>query len=266
MAGIYYDAAFQSPAGRIQDPETPRPQGPVMIPWQELGRATVPGETAPLVLARRDTEYVIRIGAHALMSSLAHGSEEALAELACARIADRNEPRVLVGGLGMGFTLAAALRGLVPGAGVVVAELIPAVIEWNRGPLAPLAGRPLEDPRVAVCEGDVADMIARDPAAFDAVLLDVDNGPNGLTRASNDRLYSPAGLGATLRALRDGGVLGVWSVAPDHAFTRRLEAAGFAVDEEIVRARRTRGGRHTLWLATRPGSPRTAGRPRTAAL
>ena len=222
-----------------------------MIPWKELGRASIPGETAPLILAQRDTEYVIRIGAHALMSSRAHGSEEALAELACARIAARANARVLIGGLGMGFTLAAAL-GTLPGtAQVVVAELMPAVIEWNRGPLAHLANNPLEDVRVTVHEGDVAAVIANERPAFDAILLDVDNGPNGLTRASNDGLYSAAGLTAALRALRVGGVLGVWSVAPDDEFTRRLGRAGFDVEEEVVRARRTKGGRHMLWLGTK---------------
>ena len=224
-----------------------------MIPWRELGRASVPGEDAPLVLFSHGSEFVIRIGPHALMSSSAHGSEEALAELACERMAGRVGARVLIGGLGMGFTLAAALEHLPTDAQVVVAELIPAVVEWNRGPLAGLANRPLEDPRVTVCEMDVAEMIRGREADYSVILLDVDNGPSGLTRSSNDRLYTPAGLSTAFRALRDGGVLGVWSVAPDHEFTRRLGDIGFEVEEHIVRARRTRGGRHTLWLATRPG-------------
>ncbi len=211
----------------------------------------MPGATAPLVLLQRGHEFVIRTGPHALMSSTAHGSEEALAGLACDRIADRSAARVLIGGLGMGFTLAVALAHLRPTARVVVAELVPAVVEWNRGPLAHLAQRPLEDPRVAVHEGDVADVIRASAGAFDAILLDVDNGPNGLTRKSNDGLYSVVGLGAAFRALRGGGVFGVWSVAPDRAFTRRLTECGFAAEEQIVRARRTKGGRHTLWLATR---------------
>ena len=229
-----------------------------MIPWRELSRTTVPGEAAPLVLSQRDTEFVIRIGPHTLMSSTAHGSEEALAERVCKRIAGRTAASCLVGGLGMGFTLAAALRQLEPTARVTVAELVPAVVEWNRGPLAHLAQRPLEDARVSVHAGDVADMIRVNEAAFDGILLDVDNGPNGLTHASNDWLYSAAGLRAVFRALRDEGVLGVWSVAPDREFTRRLVAIGFAVEEEVARARRTRGGRHTLWLATRPGRPALA--------
>lgn len=228
-----------------------------MIPWQELGRTMVPGEDTPLVLLRRGPEFVIRIGSHALMSSVAHGSEAALAELACKRIAGRAHATVLIGGLGMGFTLAAALRHLPPTARVIVTELIPAVVEWNRGPLAHLAGCPLADARASVRTGDVADVIRGERTKFDAVLLDVDNGPNGLTRAANDWLYSPAGLRAAFGALRSGGVLGVWSVAPDRGFFNRLVESGFAVEETIVRARRTKGGRHTLWLATR----RVARRP-----
>lgn len=223
-----------------------------MIPWRRLDGASLAGESRELVLWQRDTEFVIRLGPHALMSSAAHGSEEALAEAACARLAGRAAPRVLVGGLGMGFTLAAALRSLPADARVEVAELVPAVVEWNRGPLAHLAGRPLEDPRATVHAGDVADRIRAARPAWDAILLDVDNGPDGLTVATNDRLYSDAGLAAAFASLRSGGVLGVWSVQPDEAFTGRLARAGFAVEEQRVRARRGKGGRHTLWLATRP--------------
>ena len=223
-----------------------------MIPWELLGQASVPGNEAPLTLQRRGDEYVIRIGTLALMSSAAHGSEEALAEEACARIAGREVARVLVGGMGMGFTLAAALRVLPPTARVIVAELVPAVLEWNRGPLADLAGRPLEDPRVEAWEGDVGERIRAGRGAYDAILLDVDDGPDGLTRAANDSLYAPACLRAAFAALRAGGVLGVWSVAPDDGFTRRLEQVGFAVESAVVRARRGKGGRHTLWFATRP--------------
>jgi spermidine synthase len=221
-----------------------------MIPWQELDRATVPGGGAPLVLTRRGSEFVIRLGTEMLMGSRAHGSEEALAELVCERIGTRPGARVLIGGLGMGFTLAAALRPLSSDAQVLIAELIPAVVAWNRGPLADLAGRPLEDPRVRVIEGDVAASM-RATAAFDAIILDVDNGPDGMTRRSNDRLYSSAGLARASDALRDSGVIGVWSAAPDRDFTRRLGAAGFEVEEKIVRARVKKGGRHTLWLGTK---------------
>lgn len=223
-----------------------------MIPWQEIGRANVPGDATPLVLWRHGGEFVIRLGPLALMSSAAHGSEERLAELACTRVADRRSARVLVGGLGMGFTLAAALRELPPTANVIVAELIPALVAWNRGPLAHLAGHPLDDPRVSVHEGDVAELLRGAEASLDAILLDVDNGPNGLTRRSNDWLYSPAGLRMAFRVLRGGGALAIWSAAPDAAFSRRLGDAGFEVEEAMVRARRTRGGRHTLWLAIRP--------------
>lgn len=224
-----------------------------MIPWEKLGSASLPGEKLPMMLYRRDTEFVIRVGTVALMSSAAHGSEEALAELACSRVAGRAGARVLVGGLGMGFTLAAALRGLAADARVEVAELVPAVVEWNRGPLAHLAGRPLEDARVSVWEGDVAERIRGARDSFDAILLDVDNGPDAFTVEGNGRLYSPAGLRANFAALRNGGVLGVWSVAPDREFTRRLMQAGFEAEEQVVRARRGKGGRHTLWLATRRG-------------
>jgi len=222
-----------------------------MIPWRELGRATVPGETAPLVLSQRGAEFVIRIGRHALMSSRAHGTEEILAELACARIARRADARVLVGGLGMGFTLAAALRQLGPDARVEVAELVPALVEWNRGPLAHLAGRPLDQPRVSVREADVADLIREGHGKFDAILLDVDNGPNGLTRASNNWLYSPGGLRAAREALKERGVLGIWSVAPNREFPRRLREVGFEAEEHLARARRTKGGQHTIWIALR---------------
>jgi spermidine synthase len=225
-----------------------------VIPWRELARATAPGEATTLVLLQHDREFVIRIGPLALMGSTAHGSEDALAEQALAGIAARVGVRVLVGGLGMGFTLAAALRRVQPDAELVVAEVFPAVVEWNRGVLAHLAGRPLDDPRVVVRACDVADVIREPGAAFDAILLDVDNGPDALTRKPNHRLYSPAGLAVTFGALRPGGVLGVWSVAPDRAFHRRLAAAGFAVRETTARARAAKGGRHTLWFATRPAS------------
>ena len=224
-----------------------------MIPWQELHRANVPGAEMPLVLAQRGDEFVIRVGAVALMSSRAHGSEEVLAERACAEVARRADVRVLVGGLGMGFTLAAALAALPAHAKVVVVELVPAIVEWNRGPLASLAGRPLDDARVTVRLGDVSAAVNDANSTFDAVLLDVDNGPNGLTRASNEKLYSSQGLRAAWRALRPGGVLAVWSVAPDDSFTRRLAETGFAVEQVPVRARAGKGTRHVLWFARRPG-------------
>jgi spermidine synthase len=223
-----------------------------VIPWREIGRATAPGMDVPLVLLQHDQEFVIAVGPQALMSSAAHGSEEALAEQALEALRGRASMRVLVGGLGMGYTLAAALRNLATQGHVVVAELLPALVEWNRGPLAHLAGRPLDDPRVTVHIGDVGDVIQGHKAAFDAILLDVDNGPRGLTRGGNSRLYSQDGLAASFRALTPGGVFGVWSVAPERPFNRRLAEAGFDVRETTARARGAKGGRHTLWFATRP--------------
>jgi spermidine synthase len=226
-----------------------------MIPWEELDTAAVPGGGEKLRLMRRGAEYSIMAGSTELMNSRMSGSEEALAELACARIAQRPAPAILIGGLGMGFTLRAAPAALGPDAAVSVAELIPAVVAWARGPLAHITGASLGDPRVAVHEGDVGELIRSGRSAYDAILLDVDNGPHGLSRAENDSLYDPAGLSTARRALRPGGVLAVWSSAPDAAFTRRLGAAGFAVDEVPVRARKSgRGARHMIWIAVSPGT------------
>jgi spermidine synthase len=223
-----------------------------MIPWELLGVAKVPGDDKELRLYRRGDEYAIRLGTYELMNSYVHGSEEALAELACARIADRPRSRILIGGLGMGYTTAAALHRLGTRALVVVAELVPAVVEWNRGLLAHLAGRPLEDKRVIVRETDVIGILKADHAFYDAVLLDVDNGPDGLTSRSNDWLYGPAGLQASYEALRPGGVLAVWSASPDRGFSKRLHKAGFDVEEARVRARGAGGGsRRTIWLGGR---------------
>jgi spermidine synthase len=224
-----------------------------MIPWERLDTASVPGDGEPLRLMRRGTEYSIMSGALELMNSRLSGSEEALAELACGRVAARPAPSVLIGGLGMGFTLRAALGVLGPAARVTVAELVPAVVAWARAPLAHIAGESLADPRVAVHEGDVGVLIRAGQAAYDAILLDVDNGPHGLSRVENDGLYAPAGLDAARRALRPGGVLAVWSSAPDEAFTRRLRRAGFEVEEVPVRARKAgRGARHMIWIAAAP--------------
>ncbi|HDY72351.1 MAG TPA: hypothetical protein ENH50_11885 [Nitrospirae bacterium] len=223
-----------------------------MIPWELLECAQVPGDGGELCLYRRGGEFSIRVNGHELMNSRSHGSEEALAELACARITERGSPRVLIGGLGMGFTLASSLKRLSTGARVVVSELVPAVVKWNRGPLAGLCCNPLQDGRVSVCEVEVGHMLKQEEMAYDAILLDVDNGPGGLTRESNDRLYSQAGLDASLAALRPAGVLAVWSSAPDRAFARRLRRSRVGVDEVRVRARSPRGGwRHTIWIAVR---------------
>jgi spermidine synthase len=221
-----------------------------MIPWELLDCAQVPGSRGEFRLYRRGKEFSIRVNGCELMNSRSHGSEEALAELSSAKIVDRHCPRVLIGGLGMGYTTAAALRRLGTGSQVVVAELVPAVVEWNRGPLADLAGRPLQDARVTVREIDVADILRTERRAYDAILLDVDNGPEGLSRASNDWLYSQAGLEAAHAALTRKGVLAVWSAGPDSAFAKRLGRAGFEVNEVCVRARGPRGGgKHTIWLA-----------------
>lgn len=222
-----------------------------MIPWELIGRALVPESGEEMRLYRRGEEFSIRVAGGELMNSRAHGSEEALADLACARIADRPRARVLVGGLGMGYTAAAVLCAVGASARVVVAELVPAVEAWNRGPLSHLAGHPLQDSRVSVRLADVARVFGEERQAYDAILLDVDNGPEGLTRPANDRLYAPAGLAAARAALRPAGVLAVWSAGPDPAFTLRLRRAGFGVEVVQARARAGRGGRHTIWLAAR---------------
>lgn len=224
-----------------------------MIPWEYLESAPVPDGQGELSLYRRGGEFSIRLAGRELMNSRAHGSEEALAELTLARIEARPRPRLLIGGLGMGFTLAAALRQLGPEGRVTVAELVPAVVAWNRGLLAELAGRPLLDPRVRVHGGDVGECLRAARAAYDAILLDVDNGPEALARAANDWLYAPPGLQAAFAALCPSGVLAVWSSAPHPRFVQRLRGAGFAVAEHRVPARERRGGRrHIVWLAGRP--------------
>lgn len=221
-----------------------------MLPWKLLDTAAPGDGIEEMRLYQRGGEFSIRVANYELMTSWTHASEDALASTACKRLRNASSARVLVGGLGMGFTLAEVLKHVGRGARVEVAELVPAVITWNRGPLADLAGRPLDDPRVTVVESDVAAVIRARPAAWDAILLDVDNGPAALTTESNSRLYSERGLQATLRALRAGGILGIWSSADDARFTRRLEKAGFAVEAIHVRGgTRTKGPRYHLWIA-----------------
>ena len=223
-----------------------------MIPWQLLDSAQVPGENKDLRLYQRGGEFSIQVDGSELMNSRVHGSEDAMAELACSRIASLPYPHVLIGGLGMGYTMAAALHRLGAESRVVVAELVPAVVAWNRGALAALAGHPLDDDRVTVRECDVAQIIQAEQRAYDAILLDVDNGPRGLTRKSNDWLYTPTGVDAAFTALRPAGVFALWSASPNPAFGRLLRKAGFAVDEEHARARGPRGGGcHTIWIAGR---------------
>jgi spermidine synthase len=224
-----------------------------MKAWELLGQTRTPDGTE-MTLTRRDNEYVILAGGLSLMSSRMHGSEEALATFTCARIRTLERPCVLVGGLGMGFTLRATLDLLPPNASVVVAELVPAVVAWNRGPLGPLAGHPLKDRRVMVEEGDVALTLRSSPSRFDAVLLDVDNGPSAFTASHNAGLYDDRGLANARQALKAGGVLAVWSARDDRRFEQRLRYGGFAVEVQRVRGRLKKGGpRHTIFLATADG-------------
>jgi spermidine synthase len=221
-----------------------------VIPWIELDRAKMPGGDE-LRLGQRGSEFSIMLGANELMNSRVSGSEEALASLTCGKVRDRANPRILIGGLGMGFTLRAALKELGAEASVVVAELVPAVVAWARGPLSAVFAGSLADPRVTIHEGDVGGLIRSPLTAYDAILLDVDNGPEGLTRRANDDLYSMAGLISARAALSPAGVLGVWSSRPHPWFVERLRRTGFLVEEMRVRANGSRGGaRHVIWLAT----------------
>ncbi|MBT7698166.1 MAG: hypothetical protein HN737_12235 [Desulfobacterales bacterium] len=221
-----------------------------MIPWEEIDRAKIPGHEGEITLQKRGAEFSIRTSGTELMNSRLHGSEELLAELTCRRIKGKSGIRILIGGLGMGYTLAAALKQSEPDACVTVSELIPAVVRWNREYFGHLAGMPLEDPRVSVEEEDVAETIIKRKSAWDAILLDVDNGPSGLTRKLNNRLYNRSGLKMFYSALRTGGILAVWSAGEDEAFTRRLNECGFHTEIVNVRARKSgKGGKHTIWLA-----------------
>ena len=223
-----------------------------MTPWILLDSAQVPGNGGELCLYQRGDDFSIKIvGRGELMNSRVHGSEDALAEHTCARLVDCLNPRLLIGGLGMGFTLAAALKHVGDKARVEVAELVPAVVEWNRGPLGEHAAYPVRDPRVIVHEGDVARIIKSEKKVYDAILLDVDNGPEGLTRKKNDWLYSVDGLNAAYAALRLQGVLAVWSAGPAKDFLQRLRKVGFDVDEVRVRAHGKKGARHIIWFARR---------------
>jgi spermidine synthase len=223
-----------------------------VIPWSLIDTAPIPGGEGSLRLMRRGAEFSIMLGNNELMNSRLSGSEEALATLSCERLQSRPEPRILIGGLGMGFTLRAVLAVAGPKTRVVVAELVPAVVAWARGPMAELHGASLTDPRVSIAETDVGRLISAARASYDAILLDVDNGPDGLTRESNDSLYTLGGLRSAQAALRPGGVLAVWSSGPDRSFTTRRKKAGFDVEEITVRANRGRSGaRHVIWIATR---------------
>jgi len=222
-----------------------------MTPRELIGVARIPGGEE-LRLFRRGGDFMIVLDRNELMSSRMSGSEEALATMTCERLGHRKAPDMLIGGYGMGFTLRAALGRLDAHARVTVAELVPEIIAWAREPMAELAAGCLDDPRVTLRERDVATVIEEARAAYDAILLDVDNGPDGLVRLANDRLYTPAGLASAKAALKPGGVLAVWSAAPDAAFARRLAKAGFAVEEVAVKARSNgKGPRHVIWFATK---------------
>ena len=224
-----------------------------MIPLEHLDTAQVPGG-AELRLMRRGGDFMITLDRNELMNSRMSGSEEALATMTAERLAGRKGQHWLVGGYGMGFTLRAALAVLGPDARLTVAELVPKIVEWARGPMAGLTGGCLDDPRVTLIQADVALQIAKGRNAYDAILLDVDNGPDGLVRAGNDRLYTREGLAAAKAALTPGGVLAVWSAGKDPVFAGRLRKAGFAVEEVQVRARSNgKGAKHTIWFAVRPG-------------
>jgi spermidine synthase len=221
-----------------------------MIPRQLIGTAIVPGGSA-LQLFQHGTDFIIVLNRNELMSTRMSGSEEALAVMTCARLRESQAPHLLIGGYGMGFTLRAALAQLGPKARITLVELVPEIIEWAQGPMAALTAGCLDDPRVTLIAGDVAAMIGQSRGGYDAILLDVDNGPDGLTRAANDRIYSMMGLARAKTALKPGGVLAIWSAAPDTAFTRRLRSAGFKVEEVTVRARSNgKGPRHVIWFAS----------------
>ena len=222
-----------------------------MTPRELIGIAEVPGGP-PLRLFRRGDDFMIVLDRNELMSTRMSGSEVALGTMTCDRLAGRPAPRLLIGGYGMGFTLRAVLERLGPHAQVVVAELVPGIIEWARGPMAALTAGCLDDPRVTLDMGDVADAIRRANGHYDAIMLDVDNGPDGLTRPANDGIYAARGLSAAMRALKPGGTLAIWSAAPDPVFARGLSKAGFAVDEVRVRARDNgKGATHVIWFARR---------------
>ena len=221
-----------------------------MIPRDLIDTATVPGGVE-LQLFRRGADFMIVLDRNELMNSRMSGSEEALAVMTLERLRGRKSPHVLIGGYGMGFTLRAALAASSD-ARFTVVELVPEIVRWARGPMAELTAGCLDDPRVTVVEGDVALAIADARGTYDAILLDVDNGPDGLTAAGNDRLYSARGLAAARAALIPGGILAIWSAGPDKPFARRLGEAGFAVEEVAVRARGNgKGPRHVIWFATK---------------
>ena len=221
-----------------------------MIPRELIGTAPVP-QGEELRLFRRGGDFMIVLDRNELMSSRMSGSEEALATMTCARLAGRTSPHLLIGGYGMGFTLRAALGEIGPDGRVTIAELVPEIIDWARGPLRDLTAGCLEDQRVDLHVGDVAALIDSARSAYDAILLDVDNGPDGLTRHANNQLYSARGLKAARAALKPGGILAIWSAGHDKAFAGRLRENGYMVEEVAVRARSNgKGAKHVIWFAS----------------
>ena len=219
--------------------------------WTQLGEAPIPGTDQSLFLYQGKDDFFIKIsGGHELMSTRKHGSEDALGSLPCNRLKKPGAARVLIGGLGMGFTLASVLAVVGSKAEVTVAELVPEVVDWNRGPLGEHSGKPLDDPRTKVYVGDVAKLLRQSSACFDVIALDVDNGPEGLTKSANDWLYSMQGIVAAQKALTPTGILAYWSAGPDQAFHDRLRRCGFMVEEITVFAHGKKGARHTIWLAS----------------
>ena len=222
--------------------------------WTQLGEAPIPGTGKTLLLFRGKDDFSIKIsGGFELMNTRKHASEDALGSLPCKRLKQTETARVLIGGLGMGFTLAAVLAEVGPGAEVTVAELIPEVVEWNRGPLGEFSGMPLDDPRTRIHVGDVAKLLRRSRGCFDVIAMDVDNGPEGLTKSANDWLYSMSGIAAAQDALSPTGILAYWSADPDQAFHDQLRCCGFVVEEVSVFAHGKKGTRHTIWLASVEG-------------
>ncbi len=222
--------------------------------WTQLGEAPIPDTDQRLFLYQGKDDFFIKIsGGHELMSTRKHGSEDALGSLPCKRLKQPETARVLIGGLGMGFTLAAVLAEVGSKAEVTVAELIPEVVNWNRGPLGENSGKPLDDPRTRVYLGDVTKLLRQSHGCFDVIALDIDNGPEGLTKKTNDWLYSTAGIVAAQKALSPTGILAYWSAGPDQAFHDRLRRCGFLVEEVTVYAHGKKGARHIIWLASIDG-------------
>ncbi|MFQ3251216.1 spermidine synthase [Glaciecola sp.] len=222
-----------------------------MIPWVQLGTAQIPNNGGELKFSQRGDEFSIRLSGirGELMNSRVYNSEKELSTMGCAHITTKDNAHVLVGGLGMGYTLASALKSVNENSKVTVAELIPEVVEWNKGPLGNCAKNPLQDPRAIVHVGDVKELLTTNKPTYDAILLDVDNGPEGLTHSNNNWIYSLEGLQDIYKVLRPKGMLAIWSAGPDYLFTVRLKKAGYEVSTRIARARKGKGSKHTIFLA-----------------